>query len=152
LDAQTLMNEPENELIFSVASLWEIVIKCGLGREDFKVDPRLLRRSLLDNDYRELPILSEHAVAINALPPIHKDPFDRMLVAQATVEGITLLTDGRCTAGQIPRSGATRLKLAVKNKRLTVGGLIIIIDDNTIRVVGLSKWGILCQKKVCSRH
>lgn len=92
LDAQTLMNEPENELLFSVASLWEIVIKCGLGREDFKVDPRLLRRSLLDNDYRELPILSEHAVAINALPPIHKDPFDRMLVAQATVEGIMLLT------------------------------------------------------------
>lgn len=92
MDAQTLMNEPENELLFSVASLWEIVIKCGLGREDFKVDPRLLRRSLLDNDYRELPILSEHAVAIDALPPIHKDPFDRMLIAQATVEGITLLT------------------------------------------------------------
>jgi PIN domain nuclease of toxin-antitoxin system len=63
-----------------------------LGREDFKVDPRLLRRGLLDNDYRELPILSEHAIAIDALPPIHKDPFDRMLIAQATVEGITLLT------------------------------------------------------------
>jgi PIN domain nuclease of toxin-antitoxin system len=92
LDAQTLMNDPVNELLFSVASLWEIVIKCGLGREDFKVDPRLLRRSLLDNDYRELPILSEHAVAIDALPPIHKDPFDRMLIAQATVEGIMLLT------------------------------------------------------------
>ncbi|MGD9189658.1 MAG: type II toxin-antitoxin system VapC family toxin [Desulfobacteraceae bacterium] len=92
LDAQTLMNDPENELLFSVASLWEIVIKCGLGREDFKVNPRLLRRSLLDNDYHELPILSEHAVAIDALPPIHKDPFDRMLIAQATVEGITLLT------------------------------------------------------------
>jgi PIN domain nuclease of toxin-antitoxin system len=92
LDAQTLMNDPENELLFSVASLWEIVIKCGLGREDFKVDPRLLRRSLLDNDYHELPILSMHAVAIDALPPIHKDPLDRMLIAQATVEGITLLT------------------------------------------------------------
>lgn len=91
-DAQTLMDEPENELLFSVASLWEIVIKCGLGREDFKVDPRLLRRGLLDNDYSELPILSQHAVAIASLPPIHKDPFDRMLLAQATVEGITLLT------------------------------------------------------------
>lgn len=90
--AKTFMSETENELLFSVASLWEIVIKCGLGREDFKVDPRLLRRNLLDNDYRELPILSEHAVAIEALPPIHKDPFDRMLIAQATVEGITLLT------------------------------------------------------------
>jgi PIN domain nuclease of toxin-antitoxin system len=92
LDAHTLMNDRENELLFSVASIWEIVIKCGLGREDFKVNPRLLRRSLLDNDYREQPIFSEHAVAIEALPPIHKDPFDRMLIAQATVEGITLLT------------------------------------------------------------
>ena len=91
-DARMLMSEPENELFFSVASLWEIVIKCGLGREDFKVDARVLRRSLLDNGYNELPILSEHAVAIGALPPIHKDPFDRLLVAQAIVEGITLLT------------------------------------------------------------
>lgn len=96
LDAHALMSDPENELLFSVASLWEIVIKNGLGRKDFKVDPRLLRRCLLDNDYHELPILSEHAVAIGTLPPIHKDPFDRILVAQAMVEGITLLTaDGQ---------------------------------------------------------
>ncbi len=91
-DAQALMTPPENELFFSVASLWEIVIKCGLGRKDFQVDPHLLRRGLLDNGYYELPILSEHAVAIGTLPPIHKDPFDRLLVAQAIVEGITLLT------------------------------------------------------------
>jgi PIN domain nuclease of toxin-antitoxin system len=91
-DAQTLMGAPENELFFSVASLWEIAIKRGLGRNDFKVDARVLRRCLLDNGYSELSILSEHAVAIDALPPIHKDPFDRLLVAQATVEGITLLT------------------------------------------------------------
>ena len=63
-----------------------------LGREDFKVDPRVLRRGLLDNGYLELPILSERAVAVMTLPPIHKDPFDRLLVAQAIVEGITLLT------------------------------------------------------------
>ena len=86
------MGASENELFFSVASLWEIAIKCGLGRDDFKVDARVLRRSLLDNGYSELPISSEHVVAIDALPPIHKDPFDRLLVAQATVEGITLLT------------------------------------------------------------
>ena len=91
-DAQVLMGDTDNELFFSVASLWEIVIKRGLGREDFKVDARVLRRSLLDNGYHELPIHSDHAVAIEALPPIHKDPFDRLLVAQATVEGITLLT------------------------------------------------------------
>lgn len=91
-EAQALMSDSDNELFFSVASLWEIVIKRGLGRSDFKVDARVLRRSLLDNSYSELSILSEHAVAIDALPPIHKDPFDRLLVAQATVEGITLLT------------------------------------------------------------
>ena len=87
-----LISAPENELIFSAASLWEIAIKRGLGRDDFQVDARLLRRALLDNGYRELPIGSEHVVAVDSLPPIHKDPFDRILVAQAMVEGITLLT------------------------------------------------------------
>jgi PIN domain nuclease of toxin-antitoxin system len=90
--ARTLISAPENELFFSAASLWEIAIKRGLGRADFKVDARVLRRGLLDNGYSELPVGSEHAVAIDSLPPIHKDPFDRILVAQATVEGITLLT------------------------------------------------------------
>jgi PIN domain nuclease of toxin-antitoxin system len=86
------MNDSRNELIFSAATLWEIAIKRGLGRSDFQVDPRLLRRGLLDNGYRELPIGSDHAVALDGLPPLHKDPFDRILIAQATVEGITLLT------------------------------------------------------------
>lgn len=90
--ARVLMETPENELLFSAASLWEIAIKRGLNRNDFQVDARLLRRGLLDNGYSELPVGSEHAVAIDSLPPLHKDPFDRMLVAQATVEGITLLT------------------------------------------------------------
>ena len=52
------------------------------------MDARLLRRGLLDNGYGELPVTSEHAVAIDGLPPIHKDPFDRLLVAQSMVEGI----------------------------------------------------------------
>ena len=90
--ARALILAPENELLFSAASLWEIAIKSGLGRDDFAVDARLLRRGLLDNGYGELPIASEHAVATENLPPIHKDPFDRMLIAQAMVEGITLLT------------------------------------------------------------
>jgi PIN domain nuclease of toxin-antitoxin system len=90
--ARSLIDNPENELLFSAASLWEVAIKRGLGRDDFQVDARLLRRGLLDNGYGELPILSEHVVAIESLPPIHKDAFDRVLVAQATVEGITLLT------------------------------------------------------------
>ena len=90
--ARSLIDNTENELLFSAGSLWEVAIKRGLGREDFKVDPRLLRRGLLDNGYNELPITSEHLVATESLPPIHRDPFDRVLVAQATVEGITLLT------------------------------------------------------------
>jgi len=90
--ARTLIGNPDNELLFSAASLWEVAIKRGLGRKDFLVDVRLLRRGLLDNGYGELPIISDHVVATESLPPIHKDPFDRILVAQATVEGITLLT------------------------------------------------------------
>jgi PIN domain nuclease of toxin-antitoxin system len=90
--ARTLIDNPKNELLFSAASLWEVAIKRGLGRDDFKVDARLLRRGLLDNGYSELPIISDHVVATDGLPPLHKDPFDRMLVAQATVEGVTLLT------------------------------------------------------------
>ena len=90
--ARRLISDTDNSMLFSAASLWEIVIKCGLGRKDFQVDPRVLRRGLLDNGYLELPILSEHAVAVMTLPPSHTDPFDRILVAQAIIEGITLLT------------------------------------------------------------
>ncbi len=90
--ARLLIDNTDNELLFSAASLWEVAIKRGLRREDFTVDARLLRRGLLDNGYGELPINSQHAVALESLPPIHKDPFDRILVAQAVIEGITLLT------------------------------------------------------------
>jgi PIN domain nuclease of toxin-antitoxin system len=87
-----LIDNPDNELLFSAASLWEVAIKRRLGREDFKVDARLLRRGLLDNGYSELPIISDHVVATESLPLLHRDPLDRILVAQATVEGVTLLT------------------------------------------------------------
>ncbi len=90
--ARRLLNDKNHELLFSAASLCEVAIKRGLGRKDFSVDARLLRRGLLDNGYEELPILSQHVVEVESLPAIHKDPFDRLLVAQATVEGITLLT------------------------------------------------------------
>ena len=90
--ARQWLENPEHGLFFSAASLWEIAIKRGLGRSDFQVDARLLRRGLLDNGYSELTIKSEHAVFIDSLPGIHKDPFDRMLVAQASVEGFLLLT------------------------------------------------------------
>ncbi len=96
--ARVLMVNQENELLFSVASIWEIAIKRALKSADFQVDARMLRRGLLDNGYRELSILSEHVVAIDVLAPIHKDPFDRLLVAQAMVEGITLLTNDAIVA------------------------------------------------------
>ena len=91
-EARALIEDPGAEVVFSAASLWEVAVKSGLGREDFRVDPRLLRRGLLEHGYVELPVTGAHAVAIDLLPPIHRDPFDRMLVAQAQVEGITLLT------------------------------------------------------------
>jgi PIN domain nuclease of toxin-antitoxin system len=97
--ARILIEDLKNELLFSAASLWEITIKSTLGRGDFRVDARLLRRGLLDNGYTELPITSEHAVNVGQLPATHKDPFDRVLVAQAMVEGITLLTNDRTLLG-----------------------------------------------------
>ena len=90
--ARRLIKDLDNQPLFSAASLWEIAIKSGLGRKDFRADARLLRRGLLDNGYSELPITSDHVVATETLPAIHKDPFDRVLVAQAIVEGVTLLT------------------------------------------------------------
>lgn len=96
--ARTLLLDPANHLMFSAASLWEISIKNGLERTDFNVDPRRLWRMLLINGYRELPISSEHTVAVNDLPHLHKDPFDRMLIAQARVEGLTLLTADKMVA------------------------------------------------------
>ena len=96
--ARTLLLDPANQLVFSSASLWEISIKNGLDRPDFNIDPRRLWRMLLVNGYRELPVTSEHSVAVNDLPPLHKDPFDRILVAQARVEGLTLLTADKLVA------------------------------------------------------
>jgi PIN domain nuclease of toxin-antitoxin system len=90
--ARTLITTPENMLFFSVASLWEIVIKRGLGREDFKVDPRRLRKMLITHGYSELVVSAEHVFAVEGLPMLHRDPFDRLLLAQARTEGMLFLT------------------------------------------------------------
>ena len=90
--ARQLIEDPDNELLFSAASLWEVAIKSALKRPNFRVDAPLFRRNLLINGYRELAVTGEHAVAVAALPPLPRDPFDRILVAQSVVEGITLLT------------------------------------------------------------
>jgi PIN domain nuclease of toxin-antitoxin system len=97
-EARRLLGDPENQLLFSAASLWEIAIKVGLGRGDFRVDAHLFRRNLLNNGYRELAVTGEHAVAVSSLPAIHKDPFDRMLLAQSVVEGVILLTSDAVVA------------------------------------------------------
>lgn len=97
-EAARLIDDTENEPMFSVVSLWEVAIKSALGRPDFSVDPRLLRRGLLDNGYAELAMIGEHAVAVASLPPLHRDPFDRLLVAQSLVEGVQLLTSDRALA------------------------------------------------------
>jgi len=94
-EARSFLEDSGNELVFSAASLWEIEFKRGLGRADFSVDPRRLRQGLFANHYREIPVTGEHAIALGRLPPLHKDPFDRILVAQAEVEGIRLLTSDR---------------------------------------------------------
>ncbi|MBM6593838.1 type II toxin-antitoxin system VapC family toxin [Microvirga pudoricolor] len=91
-EAVRLIEAEDNQLFFSAASLWEIAIKNSLARADFLIDARVLRQGLLDRDYREIPVTSDHAVAIDGLPAIHKDPFDRILIAQAMVEGVVLLT------------------------------------------------------------
>jgi PIN domain nuclease of toxin-antitoxin system len=96
--AQAMLLDPANQPVFSAASLWEISIKSSLDRLDFKVDPRRLWRMLLASGYRELAVTAEHAVAVNELPAKHKDPFDRILIAQARVEGMLLLTADRAVA------------------------------------------------------
>jgi len=90
--AYNMLTDQRNTLFFSSANIWEVVIKRHLGREDFSVDPYRLRKMLVVNGYNELSITAEHALRVDALPPIHKDPFDRILIAQARSEGMVLLT------------------------------------------------------------
>jgi len=90
--ARSLIGDPLNQPSFSVVSVWEVAIKFSSGRLEFNLPPLDLRETLLESGYHELTVLGAHAIAVAALPHIHKDPFDRLLIAQAMVEGITLLT------------------------------------------------------------
>jgi len=89
---RNLLLAPENALYFSPASIWEVVIKRGLGRDDFQVDPARLRKLLIVNGYTEVSVTSDHALTLDSLPPLHKDPFDRLLLAQARSEGMLLVS------------------------------------------------------------
>ncbi len=90
--AQPLIDETDNDVFFSVSSLWEVAIKRALDRPTFQYDPEWLRGHLLRAGYSELPILAPHVVAVSGLPLLHRDPFDRLLIAQSYVEKLTLLT------------------------------------------------------------
>ena len=91
--ARLLLEDPANEVLFSAASLWEIVIKAALRRPDFKVDVAALRPAFTAMGFAELPVSGAHAERLASLPPVHKDPFDRMLVAQSLAEPLVLLTN-----------------------------------------------------------
>jgi PIN domain nuclease of toxin-antitoxin system len=98
LAARQIIEDEGNTVLFSTVSIWEVAIKAGLRRADFIVNPRRLRDKLIDNSYEELPVLGEHALAVVNLPNIHRDPFDRILIAQAFAEGIVLLTSDKTVA------------------------------------------------------
>lgn len=92
LKATKMLQSRAEPLAFSLASLWEVAIKSSLGRADFSVDTALLHQSLLSEGFVELPIKAAHLARVATLPWVHRDPFDRLLVAQAAEEKITLLT------------------------------------------------------------
>jgi len=90
--AKTIIDDSANGFVFSAASLWEIALKRARYGNNFAYDPRTIRAEMLQNGYEELSVQGSHVVAVDTLPYIHKDPFDRLLIAQAMIEGITLLT------------------------------------------------------------
>ena len=92
---QQLLLHRQMPFLFSVASLWEVAIKSSLGKPSFQVDARALRRGLLAEGLQELPLAVEHCLAVQHLPWIHRDPFDRLLVAAARESGFQLITADR---------------------------------------------------------
>ena len=89
---RALLEDPDQEVLFSAASIWEISIKAALGRADFRVTPREILEAALRDGFVELPVTSAAALTVADLPLIHRDPFDRLLVAQALTEPARLYT------------------------------------------------------------
>lgn len=87
--------DPMQLVTMSVVSLWEVAIKASLGRADFQVNAAALRLGLLGQGFRELTIRADHVLAVQQLPWIHRDPFDRLLVVQVQLEGLRLLSADR---------------------------------------------------------
>jgi PIN domain nuclease of toxin-antitoxin system len=101
--AADLLEDGVNQVYFSLVSIWETSIKFALGREDFNMPPRVLSETLLRLGFIELSITSDHVIAVSKLPLLHRDPFDRLLVAQAETEGLTLMTTDKKLAQYGPR-------------------------------------------------
>jgi PIN domain nuclease of toxin-antitoxin system len=101
-EARFLILDAANEVFYSTASVWEVAIKSGLRRRDFKADPIVLVRALAQSGFAELPVTAAHAARVAALPTIHRDPFDRPLVAQSLAEPMTLLTNDAGLLGYGP--------------------------------------------------
>jgi PIN domain nuclease of toxin-antitoxin system len=97
--AAKLLRSRDQPLAFSLVTLWEVALKTSLGRPEFSVDVRQLHGALLGEGFTELPILATHIVRVASLPWLHRDPFDRLIVAQAAEEGLTLLTADRVLKG-----------------------------------------------------
>ena len=96
--AEEIISNLDNRLFFSSSAIWEVSIKNELGRADFKVDPLSLYQGLIASGYEELPVTGRHTLVLSSLPQIHKDPFDRIMLAQALVEGLTFLTSDETVA------------------------------------------------------
>ena len=94
LAARDLLADPHADVWFSVVSIWEVVIKAG-RRPDFAVDADHLRWGLLQRGFQELQVTAAHVLEVGRLPALHRDPFDRLLVAQARVEDLTIMTGDR---------------------------------------------------------
>lgn len=101
-EAMPYFTNEENTLFFSSASIWEVIIKKGLNRSDFQIDPAVFYFGLLNNGYNELEISSRHALMVGDLPALHKDPFDRILIAQAKAEGAVLISSDEIVSHYSP--------------------------------------------------
>jgi len=91
-----LIRDPATDVYFSAASIWEVAIKSALGK--MRADATAMLKNLVDEGFKELPVLARHTVATMSLPMHHRDPFDRLLVAQSRMESLRLLTDDRVVA------------------------------------------------------
>ncbi|RJQ46661.1 MAG: type II toxin-antitoxin system VapC family toxin [Gammaproteobacteria bacterium] len=95
-EAEAIIKDPSNAIFVSAASVWEIAIKAALGQ--IEVDPAAVTEAIAPSGFTELPVTGKHAAEISKLPPHHRDPFDRMLVAQSLLEPMRLLTSDRTLA------------------------------------------------------